>query len=151
MASVYKSSLPGASPGGDGVATHGKLRMIVKKAFQDTELALIEWEEAHEHSCAVMDALTNAASRARDFEAAEGSLGVISSKFPGAERLLRVRLIQSMDRLLSALQTDIKLFEATCTKVEKIYESVLKDQADMQVGAFSSRVLAWCDLPKRSM
>jgi hypothetical protein len=132
MASVYKSSFSGASPGGDAAA-HGKLRVAMKKAFQDAEQALLEWDEAQEHSCAVLDSLTNAASRGRDFEAAEGNLGVVSSKFPDAERLLRVRLIQSMDRLLASLHADIKLFENTCAKMEKIYENLLKDQSDMQV------------------
>jgi hypothetical protein len=138
MTSVYKSSYSSASPGGDSAA-HGKLRVSIKKAFQEAEQALLEWDEAQEHSSAVLDALTNAASRSRDFEAAEGNLGVLStSKFPHAEKLLRVRLIQSMDRLLSSLHADLKLLENTCVKMEKVYENLLKDQSDMQVWCFFS-------------
>lgn len=114
----------------DGGAA-GTLRHAIRKGFLECEEALLEWEEAHRSSLSVIEAIVNAASRVKDFGAAKGDLGVISST-AGAERLLTAKLVQSIERLLGALQVTAKMFEGSCVRVERAYEMVVKDQAELQ-------------------
>lgn len=123
--------IPKGGGGRDGGGS-GRLRHAIRKAFLECEEALLEWEEAHRHSLSVIEAIVNATLRLGDFKAAEGDLGVLSST-PGAERLLTVRLVQSVERLLAALHVTSKMFEASCVRVEKAYEGIVKEQVELQV------------------
>mmetsp|Transcript_42488 Transcript_42488/g.83065 ORF Transcript_42488/g.83065 Transcript_42488/m.83065 type:complete len:217 (+) Transcript_42488:32-682(+) len=128
MASPYGKAYGSPAPPAAGQAA-AQLRHAVRKGYVECEAALMGWEEAHRSSLAVLSSLANAAGRLAEFMAARGELGVVSDT-PGAETLLLVRLVQSMERLLGALRPTVSLLKEASDSVESVYERLLREQAD---------------------
>jgi hypothetical protein len=115
------------------------MRAVLRKAFLDMEGVLSDWDEASNQGLQVLRALQNASDRLRDFTAAEGGLGILS-QVEDAEKVLRDRLIRSIERLHRALQPQMSALAAARDKMQKIIDNVVQEMLDLQAECDPARL-----------
>jgi len=115
----------------DGKQPARELRFVLRKAFAECDEIVKQWEETFQHAGQIMRSLLNAIERMNDYVSAEGNLGVLSV-IPNAEKNLQMKLVRSIERLLSAANTLLEAFKSLCEKVGKVLDSVVTQQQDLQ-------------------
>mmetsp|Transcript_1165 Transcript_1165/g.3024 ORF Transcript_1165/g.3024 Transcript_1165/m.3024 type:complete len:209 (+) Transcript_1165:19-645(+) len=102
------------------------LGRIISRTYVELIAILAEWEDAQSLSERIFSSLVNAFQRRKEYSEAHGNLGILS-RIEGAEQILQARLLQSLDKLLTALNTSVKTFEKLSGRIEDAYNAFMKE------------------------